>query len=250
MKLIKVYGERNTNTNYLSKLIQLNLDVQELPGVVSPIIFKLEKILPGTDCEWIRDLYFYVTYRYNLGWKHTCAKPVAELLKYDVMQRKVHFLTITKNPYSWLLSLYNRPYHQYYKIKPDLETFLLTPYKSVGRDNCSRVLRNPVELWNVKNLSYLQLTGANVLNITTESIFENAEAVINKISDKFAIPKISLNFINYEKSTKDKSKNSTYYRDYYLNEKWRDSLSIDAIKIINDYVDKQLMSYFGYAVLN
>jgi len=245
--LIKMYGERNTNTNYMSKLIQLNLDAQELPGVAPPSVIKLQKILPGH--EMVRDIYFWLTYKHNLGWKHTRVKPVSELVKYEILQKNVHFLTITKNPYSWLLSLYRRPYHQYYKVKPDFETFLLTPFETVGRDNCKKILSSPVELWNIKNSSYLQLSELNGLNITTESIFENAEAVINKISVRFSIPIISSRFINYEESTKDKTKNNSYYKDYYLNERWRDSLSTTAIDIINAAVDKDLIKHFGYEVL-
>ena len=58
-KLIKIYGERNTNTNYISKLIQLNLNVQEVPGVAPPHIQHLQEMLPGK--ELVKDLYFYLT---------------------------------------------------------------------------------------------------------------------------------------------------------------------------------------------
>ena len=37
VKKIKVYGERNTNTNFLEQLIRLNLDVTQMPGVVPPL---------------------------------------------------------------------------------------------------------------------------------------------------------------------------------------------------------------------
>ncbi len=50
-------------------------------------------------------------------------------------------------------------------------------------------------------------------------------------------------------STKDKSNNFAYYQDYYLNERWRDNLSEEAISIINEAVDKNLMNHFGYEVL-
>ena len=183
-KLIKIYGERNTNTNYISKLIQLNLNVQEVPGVVPPHIQHLQETLPGK--ELVKDLYFYLTYKHNLGWKHTCVKPVTALKKYNILANDISFLTITKNPYSWLLSLHRNPYHLYCG-KPDFETFLVTPLKTIGRDNCSKTLRNPMELWNVKNASYLQLTELNCLNITTESIFENPKTVVNKIGTQFSI---------------------------------------------------------------
>ncbi len=247
MKLIKVYGERNTNTNYLSKLIELNLHLIEVPGVVPPIIMKMQKILPGN--ELVRDIYFHITYRKNLGWKHTSVKPQEELSKYKLVNSNLIFLTITKNPYSWLLSLYRNPYHhQYYDEKPSFEVFLKSPWKTIGRDNIQDNLPSPIELWNLKNKSYLQLDIKNTLNITTESIFQDAGDVIQKISERFSIERKSDEFINYERSTKNKSKDSEYYRDYYLSEKWRENISKEAISIINDSIDKELMAHFGYNV--
>ena len=246
-KLIKVYGERNTNTNYMSKLIELNLNIKEIPGVVPPAILKMQKILPGN--ELIRDMYFHLTYRKNLGWKHARVKSMDKLNNYKLVNSDLIFLTITKNPYSWLLSLYRRPYHQYYSKKPDFETFLRHPWRAIGRDNAGSMLKSPIELWNIKNNSYLQLNDKNTINITTESIFENPDSIIDNISRQFQIKRKSDVFINFERSTKDKSKDTHFYRDYYLTEKWQDELTSDAIAIINETVDKKLMSHFGYSIL-
>ena len=104
-KRIKIYGERNTTTTYMSHLSRLNLSAKEIPGTVPPYIKILQKILPGN--ELVKDIYFNLTYGKNLGWKHSCVEPVEKLLRYShVKTNKIAFLTITKNPYSWLLSLY------------------------------------------------------------------------------------------------------------------------------------------------
>lgn len=247
-KLIKVYGERNTNTNYVSKLIELNLDANEVSGVAPPSIMRLQKILPGK--ELVRDIYFHLTFASNLGWKHTKVKPQQELDQYPLVNDDLSFLTITKNPYSWLISLHRNPYHQYYSRKPDFETFLQQPWKTIARDNVDHPLQNPMALWNIKNKSYLQLARERCLNITSEDIFVDPEKVINQISQHFSIEKKSDTFINYERSTKDKSKDSNYYREFYLKEKWRENLSSEAIAIINEGIDKELMSHFGYQVLS
>ncbi|MCB2184114.1 MAG: hypothetical protein KQH63_18985 [Desulfobulbaceae bacterium] len=246
--LIKIFGERNTNTNYLSKLIQLNLNVREIPGIVPHVIMWMQKKLPGK--ELVRDIYFYLTQKKNLGWKHTKVQSANRLRSYPLVKNNnVVFVTITKNPYSWLLSLYRSPYHQHYTTKPDFETFLKTPWKTVHRDNVGGALKNPVELWNVKNSSYLKLAELDVLNITSESTFADPSAVIDEIHKRFSVSKVSKEFINYERSTKDSSKDFKYYRDYYLSEKWRDELSDNAILIINETVDMELMDRFGYDVL-
>lgn len=246
-KLIKVYGERNTNTNYISKLISLNLDAREVPGVVPAIILKWQRLLPGQ--EMVRDIYFYLTYAKNLGWKHTCVKTQEELNKYSLVTNNLAFLTITKNPYSWLLSLYRRPYHQYYSDNPSFESFLQRQWKTTGRDNAGSVLNNPIELWNIKNRSYLSLAEKHTVNTTTECIFEDPESIFDEISHRFDIQRKSANFVDYKKSTKDKNKDGTFYREYYLGEKWRADLTSKAIAIINETIDKKLMSHFGYEVL-
>lgn len=246
--LIKIYGERNTNTRYIEALIQLNLDVVQLKGVVPGYIKTTQKILPGKN--WLRDLYFSLSYENNLGWKHTRVKSSRELKTHDRFQQGICFVSVTKNPYSWLLSLHRKPYNQQYgKNKPDFETFLQTAWKTDSRDNCEKLLESPIALWNIKNRSYLQLTDLNGLNITTERTVQDPEFVIDILSKHFSIKKRGNKFVNYERSTKDASKDFSYYQDYYVNERWRDEISENAIAIINKTVDKTLMKKFAYEVL-
>ena len=248
VRQIKVYGERNTNTNYLEQLIHLNLDVAQLPGVVPRYVKTIQKVLPGK--EWLRDWYFSVTPHRNLGWKHSRVEPVTESGRFDILNRGICFISITKNPYSWLMSLYRKSYSHQYKVeKPDFETFLATPWKTVARDNCESALASPVELWNIKNASYLLLEDFNGLNLTTESTVQNPQAVIEKISGHFSIDRLAPGFLNYERSTKDSGKDFAWYQDYYLNEKWRDDLSEHSVAIISRTVDQDLMRHFGYEVL-
>jgi hypothetical protein len=248
-KRIKMYGERNTNTNYMSRLIELNLDAQEIPGIAPPIVMALQKILPGN--ELVRDIYFNLTFNHNLGWKHSCVAPLETLSRSRIVDSDLAFITITKNPYTWLLSLHRRPYHQYYSDSPSFETFLRRPWKTIARDNVgSATLKNPIELWNIKNRSYLQLNGDTALNITSESIIESPDNIIDKISNRFGIQRRSAAFIDFNRSTKDKGKDANYYRDYYLNERWRREISSEAFEIINQSVDRQLMSHFDYTFLS
>ncbi len=185
-KYIKIYGERNTNTNYMSQLIAMNLDIMEIRGIVPKSISKLQSILPGEEA--IKDLYFLLLYGKTLGWKHTCVKRWDKLSKYKLVNLDlVIFLTITKNPYSWLLSLYRRPYHQYTGDGLNFEEFIRRPWKLVARDNAGKILPNPVELWNVKNRSYLNLKKELTINTTTEEILRDPEKIIYEISNQFNI---------------------------------------------------------------
>ena len=247
-KLIKIYGERNSGTNYIDRLIRKNLEVHPLTSIAPAPIQVLQRILPGN--QLVRDKYFQLTYARNLGWKHTRVRTPAELRQYDIVRKGICFVTVTKNPYAWLLSLHRKPYHNYYGRKPDFVAFLRAPWRTVGRDNCEKVLRDPVALWNVKNKSYLRLQGFQNLHVTTESVLADPNAFIDTVSESFSIPKSREYFSNLHESTKEKSKNFDYYRDYYLNEKWKNELSDEAISTINSRLDKTLVDYFGYELLN
>lgn len=244
-QLLKIYGERNTGTNYLTELIDLNLGVDQIPGVVPQWLLKAQQKFPAK--ELVRDLYFAMTFYRNLGWKHSQVKLPEDLCKYAICSNSLSFITVTKNPYSWLLSLYRRPYHQYFSEKPDFETFLSTPWKSVGRDNVSGVITNPVELWNTKNNSYIQLAKElSVLTLKFEDVLDNPRQVLRVISEAFSYEWDAGKFRNYDQSTKESSKDSDFYRDYYLNEKWKAEFSPRSIAIINESIDDSVMSYFNY----
>ena len=246
---IKIYGERNTGTNYVSALIALNLAVRQVPGVIPEGIRRIHRMLPGR--EWVRDLFFACTRWHNLGWKHGLATTPKRLASEGRHRRKsLAFVTITKNPYAWLLSLHRRPYHPTHPGTLDFETFLATPWRTVGRDNMRRAtLESPVELWNAKNRSYLELAPANTLNTTYETTIRDPRAFIDDVVDKFETPRLASSFRNHEVSTKDRDKDFGVYRDYYLNERWKDELADTAIAEINRRLDHDLVSRFGYEIL-
>lgn len=236
---LKLYGERHTNTNYLSRLIELNVDCEMLSGTVPRYVRTMENLLGR---QWLRDAYFRATWSSNLGWKHSVVKTVPA-------DSTLNFITLTKNPYSWLLSLHRRPYHQTYSEAPAMEEFLASSWRTVGRENASTALANPIELWNLKNRSYLGLPDHRSLHLTSESTLIDPAAVIEKIAAKFSY-EVAGPFQDYEQSTKKHAdRDGDYYRDYYLNERWRDELSSEAIDMINTALDRELMDYFGYDLL-
>ncbi|MFM8332222.1 MAG: hypothetical protein ACKN9T_11080 [Candidatus Methylumidiphilus sp.] len=238
---IKIYGERNTGTNYLEKLIDLNIEANIMPGVVPQRIMALQQQLPGN--EMIRDIYFKLTFSSNLGWKHMLVKPPEKLRHHS----NVGFVTLTRNPYSWLLSLYDRPYHQYYSEKPSFEEFLAIPWRTVGRENAAKELPSPIELWNIKNFAYLRLNGIlPSLNIRFEDLLIDPQGVCGLICETFSCPKKAAQFVNYEKSTKGGGKDYWFYRDYYLNERWKPRLTPLATSMINERINPRLMETFRY----
>ena len=248
-RLIKLYGERNTGTNYLSQLIRLNLQAKQLPGVVDAR--KVDLTGKTWDREAQIDAYFESHYDSTLGWKHTHAKSADELERLPLVAKSlITFLTVTKNPYAWLLSLHRNPYHQHYVEKPDFETFLESPWRTVRRDNIKQDVKNPIELWNLKNASYLRLPRHLTRNLTSEQVIIDPNSIIETIHQEFSIEKRSADFINYNHSTKSDKKDHNYYRDFYQKEKWRKQLSDRAIEIINTHLDNELLDIFGYRLVD
>lgn len=245
-KKIKIYGERNTGTNFLSKLIDLNFDCKLLSGTVPSNLNRIIKKVKGT--ENIKDKYFKITEKNNLGWKHREIDKMF-LRNLNQLNEDVGFLTLTKNPYSWLLSLYNRPYH-YKDEKPSFEKFLEKPWKTVGRETILQEYANPIEMWNIKTRSYLSLEKQfKVYPIKYEDLLLDPIKELHKISLNLELNTKKEFPVNFNKSTKDSDKNSNYYKDYYGNEKWRLKLEENHISIINTHLDNYLLERFNYSML-
>lgn len=247
--IIKIYGERNTGTNYLSALMELNFDCRQLAGFVPKAVMGLQLLLPGR--EGVRDYWFEKTFSRNLGWKHMQVEAADRLQNRHAFSAKLHFLTLTKNPYSWLLSMHRRPYHQYHQKPLSLEEFLVTPWQLAGRDNVQEPVANPIELWNIKNRSYENLANRfPVLQLTYEAVLCNPLETLQQIEDEFHLTRLNPDLQNYERSTKDSDRDAAYYRDHYLKERWRSKLSRKAVEIINQHLDADLVQRFGYQLLD
>lgn len=244
----KIYGERNTGTNYLAKLLARNFTVEQLPGVVPVFVGNLQHLLPGR--EWLRDVYFQTTFRSNLGWKHSRADADWVKARYKRSVESVGFITITKNPYSWLISMDRKPYHYKGKTPDSLEELVRLPWRTCGRDNIGRPSCNAAELWNIKNRAYLDLAQQlPTVNLRYEDLITSPESAIDEVTEILGLKRISSKFQNYEESTKDTSKSFEYYRDYYLNEVWKQELTARASSYISSHLDAELMKAFNYAVL-
>ena len=243
---IKIYGERNTGTNYLRQLIVKNLDADVLNGVV-PV-----RVRQWLKPEFTKDWYFKFTTHSNLGWKH--AFPPLERLQ---RERNLNVVTLTKNPYSWLLSLYKRPYHRKFKPPPSesFSDFLKMSWPSVGRENYSQpkaIFENPVQIWNLKNASYIQLPeNIRSLNLRYEDLLQDPKLEFDKIVDHFGLTaREHFENIFEAAKTQDRAKDFNYYRSYYLEELWKEKLNRKDIEIINSFLDRDVTRQFGYEVLS
>ena len=254
--LLKIYGERNTGTNYLESLLAINLEVRLLPGVVPPSVYRGANIAtrigrrlagrPGSG-ESLNDLWFRYSFAKNLGWKHRLASP--ESLAAHALADRVTFVTLTKNPYSWLLSLFDRPYNPGGQPpSDDFDQFLRTRWWSFRRDGGPRWYDSPIALWNAKNRAYMSLAEARgARTLSYEQLVADPELIIGQIATAAAASTTARFFTNITASTKGGGhREFSDYRDYYLNERWQTRLSPSAVITINATVDHDVMRYFSY----
>lgn len=240
-KKVKVYGERNCGTNYLIKLLHQNFHCNLIRGVVP-------KVAKWKSSEDSKDEFFNSHFQDTLGWKHGRIQ-LSKLLPI-IEQGDVYFITISKNPFAFLWSLYQRPYHMIGEKPVDFKSFLTSPWYLRKRDNIDKsYCENPIELWNLKNKSYLELKekyDCNSVQIRYESLLLNSLDVLSKITSKLGLEKKRNDFSNIENSTKDSTLQFSDYQSYYLKKEYLNNYSEDDYNFVLKYLDKDILSGIGY----
>lgn len=238
---VKVFGERNTGTNYISKLVENNFDVRILSDGPP---YKWEKRFGLGSLSM--NTYTLLTRWRNMGWKHS----VPKLTEQEVASS--FFICVTKNPYSWLLSLHKRPYHNRTAADLPFSEFIRSPWPLMRCDNIKAKSVMPAEMWNIKNRAYLDLSKAAQMAIFLkyEDMLEEPEAFIKDFALKSGQDlggNIAL--LNHGAKSADRNKKFDDYKDYYLNEKWREKLTASDISYINEQLDSALMQEISYSIL-
>ncbi|MGD0770981.1 MAG: hypothetical protein ABSB42_22585 [Tepidisphaeraceae bacterium] len=234
--MLKIYGERNTGTNYVWQLLQVNLDVQILAGTAP------------TTCqsEADKDAFFKVSFASNLGWKH-CIAPDQSILG-DPRYADVQFVTVTKNLYPWLISFFRRPYH-YPGASRKFSEFIRSPVPSVGRERLAAPLANPVLLWNAKCRSYLGLPESRRFHARYETLLGDPRLFVEEVARRFGLGRSRLFFSNVMLSTKGVPAQFPDYQRFYLGEHWKSAFSPEDLAYVRGHLDVDLMNRLGYAAL-
>ena len=244
IRRLKIYSERNTGSGYLERLVLRNLQVECLRGGLPR---SLRKVFP--ESELVRDAFFRATRKGNLGWKHAFAPSPTALRDARPAPQEILFLTLTKNPYAWLVSLYRRPYHARRRYS-SFSQFLSEPWRSVRRENGATSFSNPIELWNQKTASYLNLGDyANRVLCRYEDLLADPLDFLETLCREHGIARRLVPFENIREATKGSDRGKTFedYRDEYLTERWRDRLEADNLLLINESLDADLMARLRYA---
>lgn len=242
---LKLYGERNTGTNWLEHLVGLNLDVELFPSVAPVWLRKLQGKAPGT--EWLRDLWFRTTTGRTFGWKHALVDPARSGFERRAVQQRVGFVCLVKHPAAWLLSLYRRPYDHYWGAPGELATFATSPWYTVGRELAPKSYPNPISLWNAKAAGYLALAARlPAVVMRYEDLLSDPAARIDDIATRFGLRRRGPGFKNDEDSTKRDDTKFAEYQRYYGDELWRAKLPREVAQTVAKQIDGRLLEQLGY----
>jgi len=238
IKYIQIYGERNSGTNYLDKLLQKNISEVEIG--------------------------------YKYGWKHGYTN-LKKILKTD--NKNTLFIHITKDPYAWLSSMHEKPHHAPQLYFKSFEEFIRSEwacYKGkqyqiraknldkeplLPEDEMMRE-RNPVtgqryenvcELRNAKMHRYIRLEKfvENYKHIQYENLLRSREMVFQQLAEEYSL-KVNDTILN-DSGYHGKNPTQNFSKlEFYNNKEYLKKYSKEDIKYVNTIINFKNENILGY----
>ena len=171
LRYVKVFGERNTGTNFLNQLIRKNsnfnvLEHQSNQSSLNKLNLVLPELKTKQYSESLRRLILdrlidqqrKDEFNLNYGWKHSMVHMPE--LSYSARFENTLFIFLIRNPWRFVSALHKRPYNLNPRPRGDLLHFIDSTFIANERDGFKRaIVFNPVDLWNLKVESYYQCHG-------------------------------------------------------------------------------------------
>jgi len=228
---VKVFGERNTGTNFLNKLLSLNTNLQVLGHGNNSIshsklkeidqsfarLGHTEKLSPQIRqfvLERFIDEQRRLEYPDNYGWKH--ARVLIGDLEKSPHKDSTLFIFLIRNPWRFVSALHRRPYNLFPTPSSNLSAFVDSQFLTNERDCMpSLLINNPVELWNEKVKSYLGCS--NTLENSLVCYYENLVTSVDEFMDAIRpVCNVSSNIRTPINSTKKDDKTFNDYKQEVL----------------------------------
>lgn len=194
--------------------------------------------------EWLlkKNLRINLLDEFELGWKRRLAPQNGEIT--NEQRNEILFLCLIKNPYSWVLSMYRKPKMHEYLKKLKFHEFVRYPYGDYA---------NPLEMWNIKNRSYIELKNSVKHHqlVRYEDLVAQPKEILTQLREQFGLSKTLSWFKTqnrYISGTEGVLKRR-FHSDYYLHERWKHELKDSDVQFINSILDKELMEKAGYEIL-
>lgn len=248
---LKIYGERNTGSNYLEHLCDANFVVCRLRGD-SGVLWETGTRLLGTlDADQshalqqaIHDIEMQRMLRSDFGWKHA-APPVDVILEQPHALQTV-FLIITKHPYSWAQSLFRQPY-SFRPTETEFSRFLRSGFPTSFSD-CLRTTGpvTPLTMFRRKALGYAELmrSGLCVRHIRYEDLLTDGRGQLEALLP--ILVQRGTEFVDIENDVKGSGRTrDDFTREYTLNATGRHLDEADRAFIVQE-VGADVFEWLGY----
>ncbi len=254
---IKVYGERNTGTRAALTMLRAvpNVLIGGGPALSEEMRMQNAAMREAIDQQFTgpwRSIYTDAVLdmeclaRGHIGaWKHSL--PVFDE---SFIGAETSVLLMVRDPYSWALSLFRKPYHSKGPRADTLLAFLDQPWLTERRDYLPPVIPSPMVLWNEKLRATLQFcVDAKAAGVPThllrfEDFIADPVAAITAALNDFSIPVQNVQPV--QNSTKNEAQQLPALQRYYREELWRKSISKEAARRIDALTDWSTAARLGY----
>lgn len=214
---IKQYGIQRSATNYIRRLLELNF------VYVDVLMHRL-----GSKHESPIDF---------LGWINESKQN--EYLREPYKNGEIKFITVTKNPYAWLLSSYRYRNKKQGHIDPEKKEFINASFRH----------------YNQEHRAWIKLTENykdRAIIVKYEDLLQNLSAEMEKIQKVLDLEPLNDRYIDEPKVIKPSEENVTrltkrdFNEEYYLKQEYLNELSDYQIRNINSAADWNVMAKLGY----
>lgn len=223
VEYVKIHGLQRTATNYMAHFVNQN--------------FENTKALVNIA-----------------GWKHGhyCAP--------WVIGQEVHVISIVKNPYAWLVSLYNYWKKKDQPVGPDLsnitfDEFVRNPAIFEQKAGTPFLLRasNPVQHWNDMNFHWtsIKINSKQLVVVPFEGLLGSPQGTTEHIARYLGVKQKAFSNTNKVILPSDETpieSEEIFNRKHYANKLYMKEFAPELLKFVNKELDQELMTNLGYAI--
>jgi len=253
---VKIFGERNSGTHFLSSIVALNFSCRQLRGTAGLSRDSLAATLKGLpprkrlrERERVTDERIQAALGTDLGWKHGC-------VNFEVLQRDpaysehTLFLVVHKHPADWLQSFHRKPYNSLEPVRRiSFADFLRRPWAGSAKENLPQsAAAHPIDLWNTKHRSWLELRkrGYHVIYAKNSDFLVSFEEAMAPLATCLRRKNPDGPFINLTKATKGSSDTIGELKRKYVETPPLDGYTATDRQFVVDQLDHGILAELGY----
>lgn len=249
---VKVYGERNSGTNFIEQTILRSFDTQviwNIPDIPHERRSDIETSgLPALSASClIERIWDEIYHDYRLqhrGWKHEKLSD-DRLTEYETAASgKCGFIFVVRNPFDWSRSMQRNPFHVQQHVSQNFTEFIRSPWMLLKRDCIDYdYLETPVLLWKIKVAEYIRLASeGRGLLVRYEDVLQKPDSVLAAFNTFFHADKSELTFpTKSARSFVDDTRTFTSFQSENTLEMARGKIKSDDALFIENIVGRDLL---------